>query len=203
MQHFSDSEYFIPFIKLVGYGRQQTYQLVCCRCKDLFFNLDTKRDLEDLFCDSCTASREWLNHQNISNINYLGIVIGWEVKSASLEKKRSFYNYRKVYKRDRYQCQFCGYSPYICNDFRPLHVDHLKPWSAGGSNRMDNMVVSCSKCNQHASNKWFNSFYEKKMYVNKLNPEIPNAFTLIDQKWEDEQKRLELQKQQKLLEIGE
>lgn len=180
MKHFEDSKFYIPFLKLIGYGRKQTYQLVCCKCKDCYFNLDIHRDLEDLFCDYCEPAEGLLLPENISTVNYLGIVIGWEVKVACDYKKRSFYNYRKIYKRDKYQCQYCGYSPFICNDFRALHIDHLKPWSAGGSNRMDNMVVACAHCNAYAGSKWFNSFYEKKRFINEKIPEIQNAFMQID-----------------------
>jgi len=181
MKHFEDSKFYIPFIKLVGYGRNQTYQIACCKCKELFFNMDVHRDLTDLFCEWCTPGEGYLSDENISTVNYLGNIIGWEIKCAHSEKRRSFYNYKKVYKRDKYQCQYCGYSPYLCNDFRALHVDHLKPWSAGGGNRMDNMVVACARCNQHASNKWFNSFYEKKTFVNQFIEEIPGAFLRMDQ----------------------
>jgi hypothetical protein len=181
MKQNSDPSFYVPFIKLIGYGRSQTYQIVCCRCKDLFFNLDILRDLKGLFCDYCEPSEAYLAPENISSVNFLGTIIGWEIKSTYAEKKRSFYNYKKVYRRDKYQCQYCGYSFYLCNEFRPLHIDHLKPWSAGGSNRMDNMVVACSKCNHHASSKWFSSFYEKKKYINEFVQEIPEAFVKIEQ----------------------
>lgn len=180
MDYFKKTRFYIPFIKIVGYGRSQTYQLVCCKCKSLYFNLCKQRNIEDLFCDSCSVDEELLKEENISNVNFLGIIIGWEVKRASEFKKRSFFNYQKVYKRDKYQCQYCGYSPKICNDFRPLHIDHLKPWTASGSNKMDNLVVACEKCNLHASDKWFDSFYEKKKFINEFVEEIPKAFLLID-----------------------
>lgn len=165
--------FYIPFIKLVGYGRKQTYQCVCVKCKELYFNLNIIKDLTDLFCSYCKPSKNFLHEENISISNYVGIIIGWEIKLAADLKKRSFYNYKKVYKRDGYQCQFCNYSFKNSQEFRPLHIDHLKPWSAGGANSMDNMVVSCSKCNLHASDKWFHSFFEKKKYVNQFVPEIP------------------------------
>ena len=181
MKYFKKDKFLIPFIKLIGYGRNQTYQCQCLKCKILFFNLEKQKDLNDLFCEDCEPDEKYLTNENISPVNFLGIILGWEIKSTFESKKRSFYNYLKIYKRDKYQCQYCGYSPRICNDFRALHIDHLKPWTSGGSNKMDNLVVSCEKCNIHASDKWFDSFYEKKKYINTKVDEIPKAFLLIDE----------------------
>lgn len=176
MNEFLDSKYYVPYIKLIGYGRAQTYQCVCVKCGELYFNFNDKRELTDLFCSWCTPNEGLLNEDNISFVNFVGHVVGWEIKSSECEnRKRSFYNYNKVYKRDCYQCQYCGYSLKNSPDFRALHIDHLKPWSAGGSNKMDNLVVACSKCNSKAGNKWFKSFYEKKKYINQFIPEINNV----------------------------
>lgn len=48
-----------------------------------------------------------------------------------------------VYERDRHTCQYCGrHSPGVV-----LHVDHVKPVSRGGTNRIDNLLTSCADCN--------------------------------------------------------
>ncbi len=169
-----DKVFIVPYIKLIGYGKNQTYQCVCCKCKKLYFNINTIRDIQDLFCCDCESDEKILEEDHYSSTNFVGTIIGWEVKSSSSEeKRRSQLNYKKVYKRDGYQCQYCNYAIGRSTEFRPLHIDHLKPWSAGGSNKMDNLVVACSKCNHHASNKWFSSFWEKKKYINQFIKEMP------------------------------
>ena len=130
--------------------------------------MNQNRNLNDLFCDNCQDRDDlesFLKDENLSTVNYVGNVIGWIVKCEADFKKRSFFNYKKVYKRDKYTCHYCGYNLENAEEFRPLHIDHVLPWSASGSNKMDNLVVSCSVCNLKASDKWFNSFNEKRSYV--------------------------------------
>jgi|HubBroStandDraft_4_1064222.scaffolds.fasta_scaffold16069_2 hypothetical protein len=159
------SLFFIPKIKLVGYGRSQTYQLVCLKCKNLYFNLKRERNFQDLFCDWCDTDEKYLGNDNFSEVNYVGIIIGWVVKTDCNVKKFSTMNYKKVYKRDGYVCQYCNYSLRTSTEFRALHIDHIKPRAASGSNRMDNLVVSCCTCNLIASDRWFNTFLEKKEFI--------------------------------------
>jgi hypothetical protein len=166
--------FYIPNIKLVGYGRSQTYQCICCKCGDLYFNLNKEKTLDDLFCSWCDSNEKFISETNSSNINFIGNICGWVVKCSHTDsKKRSFYNYKKVFKRDRYTCQYCGYSLQNATEFRTLEIDHIRPWSCSGSNRMENLAVCCGKCNRHASNKWFNTFEEKKQYlINIIQKEI-------------------------------
>lgn len=57
-----------------------------------------------------------------------------------------------VIDRDGLACQRCGVSvvrrgsrePYQPNT---LHLDHVEPWAAGGSNDADNLIVCCAACN--------------------------------------------------------
>jgi hypothetical protein len=49
----------------------------------------------------------------------------------------------EIFKRDEFTCQYCGsHPPQVV-----LHVDHVVAVANGGSNDMDNLVSSCSKCN--------------------------------------------------------
>lgn len=50
----------------------------------------------------------------------------------------------EVFKRDQFICQYCGAHPPIVI----LHLDHIDPVVAGGSNDIDNLVTACEACNQ-------------------------------------------------------
>lgn len=52
-----------------------------------------------------------------------------------------------VWLRDRGICQKC-----YLRDVKPWHLDHITPWSAGGSDRSDNLRVLCEPCNVERSN---------------------------------------------------
>lgn len=57
----------------------------------------------------------------------------------ALSKKVRF----EVFKRDSFKCQYCGKSaPEVI-----LHVDHIKPVAAGGTNDLLNLVTACVDCN--------------------------------------------------------
>jgi len=48
-----------------------------------------------------------------------------------------------IYKRDNYECVYCGNS-----DRSMLTLDHVVPRSKGGKDAWDNLVTSCYDCNQ-------------------------------------------------------
>jgi hypothetical protein len=49
-----------------------------------------------------------------------------------------------VLKRDNYTCQACGA---IAGNGTILEIDHIKPFSRGGSDEIDNLQVLCRDCN--------------------------------------------------------
>lgn len=55
--------------------------------------------------------------------------------------------------RDDGTCQYCG------RCYESMHVDHVWPWSRGGSNSINNLVTACRRCNlrKHASTdiRWY------------------------------------------------
>jgi 5-methylcytosine-specific restriction endonuclease McrA len=55
----------------------------------------------------------------------------------------------KVLRRDGFQCAVCGASGAGVS----LEVDHIVPWSKGGSNNMDNLQTLCFKCNRGKGQK--------------------------------------------------
>ena len=55
-----------------------------------------------------------------------------------------------VLRRDNYRCLFCGVSAKKAE----LEVDHIIPFSKGGSNAMSNLQTLCSDCNKGKSNRF-------------------------------------------------
>ena len=55
---------------------------------------------------------------------------------------------RAVFLRDGARCRWCGASA----DGRQLVLDHIVPWSAGGSDRSENLRMLCWDCNATRSN---------------------------------------------------
>lgn len=51
---------------------------------------------------------------------------------------------KDVMARDNYQCQYCGATD-------DLAIDHIFPFSRGGSNEYDNLQVLCRSCNSSKS----------------------------------------------------
>ena len=51
---------------------------------------------------------------------------------------------KKVFERDRYQCQYCGrvYAP----EQHPLHCHHRIFVAQGGKNDLDNLASCCFEC---------------------------------------------------------
>lgn len=65
------------------------------------------------------------------------------IQRTPISKKTRF----EVFKRDSFTCQYCGNHPPSVI----LEVDHIDPVANGGSNRIDNLVTSCSECNRGKS----------------------------------------------------
>lgn len=78
--------------------------------------------------------------------------IHWDVRKAVIERDGPF-------------CRYCGAGPYEFGWRRdgkgrlrpwvgyPLHLDHVIPYSRGGSSEPDNLLVACETCNRK---KWVN-----------------------------------------------
>ena len=56
-----------------------------------------------------------------------------------------------VLERAGFKCQCCGDKPRKNNDV-VLHIDHILPFSKGGSNEMENLQSLCARCNLAKSN---------------------------------------------------
>jgi 5-methylcytosine-specific restriction endonuclease McrA len=59
------------------------------------------------------------------------------------------FNRRNIYRRDAFQCQYCGGRPGL----KQLSIDHVIPVSRGGETTWENCVVACVRCNTRKGNR--------------------------------------------------
>jgi len=64
----------------------------------------------------------------LGNVSMLSYPDDWEQKALAIKK------------RDNHTCQSCG------NGDRELHVHHIVPLGAGGSNARSNLLTLCDQC---------------------------------------------------------
>ena len=64
-----------------------------------------------------------------------------------------------VYHRDGGKCQYCGKRP---NKDNPLTLDHIVPRAAGGSDRPDNIVAACRRCNHAKGDQPVDQFMHRR-----------------------------------------
>lgn len=60
---------------------------------------------------------------------------------SPISKKLRF----EVFKRDGFQCGYCGAHP---SETVVLEIDHINPVAEGGANDIDNLVTACFECNR-------------------------------------------------------
>ena len=90
-----------------------------------------------------------MENPEVSGVEYQqGELLGYEVKEYLLEKWGR-------------KCVYCG------AENTPLEVEHIRPKSKGGSNRVSNLTLACTKCNQKKGNKPVEDFLKKKPDVLK------------------------------------
>ena len=53
------------------------------------------------------------------------------------------YRRRLVFERDNYTCVYCGHRVDL------MEIDHVVPYSAGGTNAVENLVAACWLCNHY------------------------------------------------------
>jgi len=86
----------------------------------------------------------------------------------------------RIYKRDHYQCVYCGSN-------KDLTLDHVVPKSKGGGNEWTNLVTSCFKCNLKKGSKTL----EEARMVMRQKPFVPTLVgenPKIQSVWNDYQK---------------
>lgn len=86
-------------------------------------------------------------------------------------------NRNRIYKRDNYECVYCGSS-------RHLTLDHVIPKSRGGKNDWNNLVTSCQKCNLKKADKTPEEA-RMKMRHKPYAPSLVNENITLSKIWND------------------
>lgn len=60
---------------------------------------------------------------------------------------------RNVYRRDGFQCMYCGDTPGLSD----LTIDHVRPRSRGGTTSWTNCVTACFRCNARKADRYADS----------------------------------------------
>lgn len=90
--------------------------------------------------ESARFDMQKLIHPEISGVEYAqGTLIGYEIREYLLTKFQ-------------HTCAYCGVKEI------PLEIDHVQPRSLGGSDRVNNLVISCRPCNLKKGNQLLSSF---------------------------------------------
>lgn len=86
----------------------------------------------------------------VSGVGYQqGTLAGYEVREYLLEKWGR-------------TCAYCGKRD------TPLEIDHIRPKSAGGSDRVSNLTIACHPCNQNKNNTPVETFVKDPVKLAKL-----------------------------------
>lgn len=96
--------------------------------------------LTDISYENVKFDTQLFNDKNIKGVEYQqGTLMGYEVREYLLEKFQR-------------KCIYCG------KDNCRLEIEHITPKSRGGTNKIDNLGISCHDCNQLKGNKTAEEF---------------------------------------------
>lgn len=118
--------------------------------KSLLSKLISRVQISECHVETVRFDTQKMQNPEISGVDYQhGELFGYDVREYLLEKWGR-------------TCAYCGKKDV------PLEIDHIKPKSLGGSNRVSNLTISCHPCNQKKSNTPVEQFVTDKTRLNKL-----------------------------------
>ena len=92
---------------------------------------------EKLYGEDCYQAVELLNMSEESRRECVRV------------SERVPFSRRNIYKRDRFQCQYCGTRTPIGE----LTIDHVLPRARGGRSTWENCVLACLRCNRRKGHR--------------------------------------------------
>ena len=99
--------------------------------------------IQEIWVEQVKFDLHKMQNPEISGVEYQqGELQGYEIREYLLEKWGR-------------ECSYCGKKNV------PLQIEHIRPKSKGGSNRVSNLCLACEKCNQKKGNKAVEVFLKK------------------------------------------
>ncbi|NEO35572.1 MAG: HNH endonuclease [Moorea sp. SIOASIH] len=100
--------------------------------------------VDEIWIERVKFNTQKIQNPEINGVEYQqGELAGYEVREYLLEKWGR-------------ECTYCGKKSV------PLQIEHIRPKSKGGSDRVSNLCLACEKCNQRKGNKPIEEFIKKK-----------------------------------------
>jgi len=115
-----------------------------CNVKAWVSKIQRFSPLSSISVETVRFDMQALENPEISGVEYQqGELLGYEVREYLLEKWGR-------------RCAYCQ------KEDVPLEVEHIRPKSLGGSNRVSNLTIACRPCNERKGNKPIEEFLAKK-----------------------------------------
>lgn len=117
-----------------------------------FCRLLRRAPITECHVETVRFDTQALQNPEISGVAYQqGELAGYEVREYLLEKWRR-------------TCAYCGKTDV------PLEIEHLTPRSRGGSNRVSNLTLACTPCNQRKGNQTATEFGYPQLQTKARQP---------------------------------
>lgn len=119
------------------------YVCSCCNL-EIPENIGVHEICDDYICYDCVRSMFFESH-DVRSIAFMDEVDGMLTLSMKARGKRRQLPRdvrEKVFRRDKYTCKHCN-----STDKKHLTVDHIHPYSLGGSDKFSNFQTLCRSCN--------------------------------------------------------
>ena len=129
-----DSEYALPFAKGLASTDGEYDSL---RVSEKFINQKNKHYSE------CAEYAKVLFEKNFEGKKSIRTL---KKRRAPISSKLRF----EIFQRDDFTCQYCNRTK---DDGIKLEIDHIVPIENGGKDDYDNLITSCTTCNNGKSNK--------------------------------------------------
>ncbi len=81
----------------------------------------------------------------------------------------------KVFQRDNYTCQYCGFDGRSFDGWLFLSVDHVVRVADGGANEPSNLITACRACNDFINRTTASGLDEKKRGIGRRR-EVQRVF---------------------------
>lgn len=158
MGKVKDLYYELKPKKVTQYGDTFLVKIKCHECGAELFIPYGK-----YYCPECGMDAEHF-YLDLENVKFKCVV-------GSIRQKR--FPKRLIHRMFLSQDGACAYCD---EDLESYHIEHIIPLICGGSNNIDNLVLSCPQCNLKAGKKYFKSFLEKKKYILTHGKDYTNAY---------------------------